>query len=1059
MEFLWKEKQHDQLIFTTPSTKSTTRLRKPYLETEGVSLCNPKRNVKVILLLGLILCGFGTSVSGCPAPPPSPLNSRLVDGKIICDESFGLFGDSQPECGKNGEWKLPTCAKPIRSYMTLEKSCASVQRESNPFFRLDLQNPVPVNFVKLEFGGGTTNLDIEIRAGNNSAAAGKNPICKWETGPMNDTVQCSRPISAQYIYIQMVGEGLLQVCDVQVYSTHDPSRCKPSVVAGEIIGINSNCYELVTNGQSYTSASAQCTSRNGHLLSSNYPSTILKDKLEQLKAIRQLFWIGVERDKGFTARTWRWTKTGEVVKKPPWGKDQPNNYNREQNCVVLDGQRDWNWNDVGCNLDMIGFICEFRATTCPTPDRRELSSFEQQTEYKIGYQIEYKCPEGHFVQGKKFRECRADSTWSGIAPTCNYVNCGEFPKEIENGVVNAPDRTDYGAVIKYSCHEQHTLVGVNERSCKEDGKWSGSPPQCLISTCPTPPPLKNGTVSTSGLTPNSIAEYSCNSGSILIGSTSSKCILGGTWEPSPPSCQYIECESPPTITNGRIEAKNGLQLNSEAHVHCNEGFWVEGDDTLVCGIDSKWKGSGACTQIMCQEPAVPSGAFITGYDFSLHSEINYHCEDGHLLVGPSTRKCQNNGEWSGLAPFCRYIDCGRAPTIIFGQLSYQSTHLGSSIKYSCASNYKLNGDTIRVCTESGTWSGVSPKCEEIRCPEPQLPPNSIISVTLNDRSSTRSLITSTTTSSQTFKLGSVIRHRCERGYKLVGEGVRTCIEGEWTPTSLPSCNFVDCGEPKPIRHGRYDLSTNTTYLTSGASYECDPGWKLIGKSRVVCTEDGKWNGEASCKEITCEKLESENVLITKFRPGGIASYTCPRGSELIGNSTRVCMETGEWSGAEPKCRAMACPAPPPTPNARIFPLNTTLSHNAQVEYHCVPGFTRLGSPILTCFEGIWTPSDPPSCVLQEKQSTLPVVLGSTFGILLILFVVLGFLYLRHTSRSKSSPNNNNSSGSSSDVMRNNKDTPMVMFEPHYYDNPTPEHIYEDLNERNSVVTINGVAVS
>lgn len=51
-------------------------------------------------------------------------------------------------------------------------------------------------------------------------------------------------------------------------------------------------------------------------------------------------------------------ETGDIVLKPAWGRDQPNNYNGEQNCVVLDGGRNWLWNDVGCNLDYLHFICE-----------------------------------------------------------------------------------------------------------------------------------------------------------------------------------------------------------------------------------------------------------------------------------------------------------------------------------------------------------------------------------------------------------------------------------------------------------------------------------------------------------------------------------------------------------------------------------------------------------------------------------------------------------------------------------------------------------------------------
>lgn len=50
--------------------------------------------------------------------------------------------------------------------------------------------------------------------------------------------------------------------------------------------------------------------------------------------------------------------SGEIVLKPAWGKDQPNNYNGEQNCVVLDGGRNWLWNDVGCNLDYLLYVCQ-----------------------------------------------------------------------------------------------------------------------------------------------------------------------------------------------------------------------------------------------------------------------------------------------------------------------------------------------------------------------------------------------------------------------------------------------------------------------------------------------------------------------------------------------------------------------------------------------------------------------------------------------------------------------------------------------------------------------------
>ena len=72
-----------------------------------------------------------------------------------------------------------------------------------------------------------------------------------------------------------------------------------------------------------------------------------------------MVWMGAQKEASFTSRTWRWV-TGDVVDRPPWGKEQPNNYNGEQNCVVVDGARDWLWNDVGCNLDYFHWICMFR---------------------------------------------------------------------------------------------------------------------------------------------------------------------------------------------------------------------------------------------------------------------------------------------------------------------------------------------------------------------------------------------------------------------------------------------------------------------------------------------------------------------------------------------------------------------------------------------------------------------------------------------------------------------------------------------------------------------------
>ena len=38
--------------------------------------------------------------------------------------------------------------------------------------------------------------------------------------------------------------------------------------------------------------------------------------------------------------------------------------------------------------------------------------------------------------------------------------------------------------------------------------------------------------------------------------------------------------------------------------------------------------------------------------------------------------------------------------------------------------------------------------------------------------------------------------------------------------------------------------------------------------------------------------------------GETATYSCNTGYNLVGDSTRTCQATGEWSGSEPTCECM-----------------------------------------------------------------------------------------------------------------------------------------------------------
>lgn len=59
------------------------------------------------------------------------------------------------------------------------------------------------------------------------------------------------------------------------------------------------------------------------------------------------------------------------------------------------------------------------------------------------------------------------------------------------------------------------------------------------------------------------------------------------------------------------------------------------------------------TVITCGEPDVPPGGYVVGYDFNIHSKIEFHCEPGYMLIGQSMLECNSQGEWNANPPTCQ----------------------------------------------------------------------------------------------------------------------------------------------------------------------------------------------------------------------------------------------------------------------------------------------------------------------------------------------------------------------------------------------------------------------
>ena len=70
---------------------------------------------------------------------------------------------------------------------------------------------------------------------------------------------------------------------------------------------------------------------------------------------------------------------------------------------------------------------------------------------------------------------------------------------------------------------------------------------------------------------------------------------------------------------------------------------------------------------------------LTGTDFG--STATYSCQKGYVLSGKSTRTCQANGQWSGVAPVCRSesVCCyGTAHGALFALVAWLGQKLANS---------------------------------------------------------------------------------------------------------------------------------------------------------------------------------------------------------------------------------------------------------------------------------------------------------------------------------------------------------------------------------------------
>ena len=338
------------------------------------------------------------------------------------------------------------------------------------------------------------------------------------------------------------------------------------------------------------------------------------------------------------------------------------------------------------------------------------------------------------------------------------VDCGRVPILLKGEVKYLNQSTYLGSMLQYLCSPGYRLTGLPLRQCAEEGKWTGSSPKCEEIRCSAPEMPANSSVvfagndraSSESFKIGSTVQYRCSSGHTLHGQSLRSCELDASWTGKPPSCHCkfffnlvglkrqtqsesvkqalicfhslnldVDCGLPLVIPSGQwLLTSNSTHYGSTVEYECQSGFRLVGAARRICLENATWSsGAPSCELIHCGRPELADQRIrLSGQSWTIGSRVNFECEYGHVLVGPSEAICEPSGRWSyANVPFCRLVDCGRPPALLDGRghLLNGSTTFDSVVQYACLPDYRMIGDQLRRCLHSAQWSGTAPKCLQL----------------------------------------------------------------------------------------------------------------------------------------------------------------------------------------------------------------------------------------------------------------------------------------------------------------------------------------------------------
>ncbi|XP_078685560.1 sushi, von Willebrand factor type A, EGF and pentraxin domain-containing protein 1-like [Branchiostoma floridae x Branchiostoma belcheri] len=500
----------------------------------------------------------------------------------------------------------------------------------------------------------------------------------------------------------------------------------------------------------------------------------------------------------------------------------------------------------------------------------------------VGSAAQYVCDEGFYHLGHVTTvSCQLNGEWSAPQTACKRVLCESLSAPLHGQLHGLDFR--YGTEILHTCDDGYFLVGAASRTCQADGAWSGAAPQCQAVDCGQPPAIPHGHWLGDNFTYSHAVQFYCEEGFALVdGTADSSCGSDGRWSGQHPRCKAVDCGDPgfPPHSTRRMDGSGGTGYNTTVSYSCEEGYQLFGSETRTCTLEGVWDGQHPECHKSCEGwPPVVANAERELPERAVHlATVTYICEKNYRMEGPDKVRCLN-GVWQTRLPVCVTTACTVNqnspcanefpyshvhkvkvwPTVAISQVVW--ARQGQDLQLDCINTlpsyydprWKMSGRATIRHTQRRVGQTLWQRLymTALRTDDTGLylcetfdGSSNAIYVNVQVTCPVLEVQEHATSSGSDHRNGDVVSFSCEEGYFLTGPVSIECQHGAWS-AQPPTCVKKTC-EGSRLQDPADGYSTVQELRASDTlvqTFYCDVGYELHGTGQITCAE-GNWYGGA-----------------------------------------------------------------------------------------------------------------------------------------------------------------------------------------------------------------------